>query len=281
MDKEARMLALIALGKVNSGGGLDGKDGYTPQKGIDYWTDEDKKEIIGYTKEICIEKNQGTENVGKILVVGTDGNLTLTDMPEGTGGDVIGVLDESNNILLSGDLADGTYTLKYENEDGTYSEIGTLEVGAIPKPVEPVTVDIGLRDGIRLGSDGGDRTGAAGSCATERIDLTNIPKPCTINLTKAKWAYATTSETGHIMTCARNASGTNLVVNYTNTSIGSGYFSVVSNNTQYTDLTVTVTSDEVAEICFSGTWASLNYSDSADSFAAANTKATLTYIPNA
>ena len=82
-----------------------------------------------------LNKQQGTENVGKILVVGTDGNLTLTDMPEGgASGDVTGVLDESNNILLTGYLADGTYTLKYENADGTYSEIGTLEVGAMPEP---------------------------------------------------------------------------------------------------------------------------------------------------
>ena len=33
---------------VNGGGkdGKDGKDGYTPQKGIDYWTEEDKQEIV-------------------------------------------------------------------------------------------------------------------------------------------------------------------------------------------------------------------------------------------
>ena len=46
-------------------------------------------------------------------------------------GDVIGTLDENNNVILSGDLADGTYTLKYENADGTYTEIGTLQVGEL------------------------------------------------------------------------------------------------------------------------------------------------------
>lgn len=95
-----------------------------------------KAEIVEQTKAVCLAKNQGVENVGKILVVGTDGILTLIDMPEGGGasGDVTGVLDESNNILLSGNLADGTYTLKYENTDGTYTEIGTLEVGEIEPP---------------------------------------------------------------------------------------------------------------------------------------------------
>lgn len=318
------------------------------------------------SKEIAdkLPKNQGAANVGKILVVGSDGNLTLTDMPEGgASGDVTGVLDESNNILLTGNLADGTYTLKYEvvgeNGEISYTEIGTLEVGSIVtytvaqnltnatsdnavtavrkgesitvnltandgynlksitvtmggtditstavsggkvtiasvtgdvvitavaeeiKVIEPVTVDIGLRDGIRLGSDGGDRTGATGYCATERIDLSDIPKPCTINLTKAKWAYDTTSETGYTMTCARNADGTNLVATYTNTSIGSGYFTVAADGTLTNGVIVTVTSDEVAEICFSGQWANTNYSDSNVSLAAANTKATLTYTPKA
>lgn len=120
-------ITTIPLGK--------GADGYTPQKGIDYWTEEDKAEMTAQVQAVCVAKNQGASNVGKILVVGTDGNLTLTDMPEGgASGDVTGVLDEANNILLSGNLADGTYTLKYENADGTYTEIGTLEVGEIEKP---------------------------------------------------------------------------------------------------------------------------------------------------
>lgn len=88
-----------------------------------------------------LPKFVGTDKVGKIAIVGTDGYVTWIDMPEGSSGDVIGTLDEANNILLTGNLADGTYTLKYENEDGTYTEIGTLEVGAIPEP-EPSTYSI-------------------------------------------------------------------------------------------------------------------------------------------
>lgn len=100
------------------------------------YTAEEINSKLGQIDELSEEianllpKNQGTANVGKILVVGTDGNLTLAEMPEaGASGDIVGVLDESNNILLSGNLADGTYTLKYQNTDGTFTDIGNLVVG--------------------------------------------------------------------------------------------------------------------------------------------------------
>ena len=96
-----------------------------------------KESIANY-----LPKNQGTANVGKILVVGTDGNLTLTEMPEGgASGDVIGTLDESNNILLSGNIAIGTYALVWVDDEGNTTGSGTLEVKAI-EPDEPVIVNL-------------------------------------------------------------------------------------------------------------------------------------------
>lgn len=87
---------------------------------------------FGKLSEEKVDKNWGASNVGKIFVVGTDGNITLIDMPEGgASGDVTGVIDENNNILLNGNIPEGTYTLKYLNEDGTYTEVGSLVVGAI------------------------------------------------------------------------------------------------------------------------------------------------------
>ena len=78
-----------------------------------------------------VPKNQGASNVGKILSVGSDGLLTLVPMPQGgASGDVVGTIDESNNILLTGELADGNYTIKYEMADGSMVEIGSLVVGA-------------------------------------------------------------------------------------------------------------------------------------------------------
>lgn len=164
-------------GETVSAGG--GSGGYTPQKGTDYWTEADKAEMTAQVQAVCVAKNQGAENVGKILVVGTDGKLTLIDMPEGgASGDVVGVLDEANNILLSGNLADGTYTLKYENNDGTYTEIGTLEVGAIPEPEpQPTNFFVVGGDGYlnpgRASGTGADRTDVPTSLLSNYIEVQN------------------------------------------------------------------------------------------------------------
>lgn len=47
-------------------------------------------------------------------------------LPSGSVGDVVGNVDSGNNIVLNGDLPDGTYTVKYEMEDGSTVNIGNL-----------------------------------------------------------------------------------------------------------------------------------------------------------
>lgn len=42
------------------------------------------------------------------------------------GNPIFGIVDENNNIILSGNLADGDYTVKYEMEDGSTVGIGNL-----------------------------------------------------------------------------------------------------------------------------------------------------------
>lgn len=42
---------------------------------------------------------------------------------------VFGTVDENNNIILSGELADGTYTVKYEDAEGNLIDIGALTYG--------------------------------------------------------------------------------------------------------------------------------------------------------
>lgn len=94
-------------------------------------------------------------------------------------GDVIGTLDESNNLLLSGNLANGTYTLKWLNSDGTYSDAGNIVVGEIEEPEEPEPTNLFVIGGDgyitdgRCSSTGEDRTGNTGYIVTNYIDIKN------------------------------------------------------------------------------------------------------------
>ncbi|MBO5258124.1 MAG: collagen-like protein [Clostridia bacterium] len=68
------------------------------------------------------------------LGVHTDGLVYIFKggVPIGTGvevgsdGDVVGYVDSANNIVVKGNLADGTYTVKYEMDDGSTIDIGNL-----------------------------------------------------------------------------------------------------------------------------------------------------------
>ena len=64
----------------------------------------------------------------------TDGKyyIFVNGTPVGTGmkfdkGDIFGYVDENNNIILNGNLTDGSYTVKYEMEDGSLMDIGDLK----------------------------------------------------------------------------------------------------------------------------------------------------------
>ena len=136
-------------------------------------------QIDNLSEEIAnyLPKNQGSANVGKILVVGTDGNLTLTDMPEGgVSGDVIGTFDEANNILLEGDIAIGTYTLSYVDKDGNLTGAGSLVVSEIGEPeptnfADPTSSD--WRKGYRLTTDAFQYKAVSGSEVTNFVNVQN------------------------------------------------------------------------------------------------------------
>lgn len=58
--------------------------------------------------------------------VSVDQEAIVQQVITALGTPVFGTVDEENNIILTGELAAGTYTLKYENADGTTTVIGTL-----------------------------------------------------------------------------------------------------------------------------------------------------------
>lgn len=81
-----------ALEQAKKSGDFDGKDGYTPQKGVDYWTAADKQEIID---ELGGAAGGGSSlptggTAGQVLTMGADGAY-WADPPEGGGGGTLSV----------------------------------------------------------------------------------------------------------------------------------------------------------------------------------------------
>lgn len=111
-----------AGGKGDTGAtGATGAAGYTPVRGVDYWTEVDQEAIIQQV----------------IAALGTP---------------VFGTIDENKHITLSGHLANGTYTLAFEDTDGFTSEICTIKKGNSYTNMIPLSVN----------SDGSEYVGANG-----------------------------------------------------------------------------------------------------------------------
>ena len=102
--------------------------------------DTNELEAKGYLTEHqdISGKADKTELNSLTLGVHTDGLIYLfkNGQPIGNGvsqstqgGDVVGYVDSENNIVLSGKLADGAYSLKYEFEDGHQVVIGNFSIG--------------------------------------------------------------------------------------------------------------------------------------------------------
>lgn len=85
-----------ALAQAKASGDFDGADGYTPVRGKDYYTEADKVEMVAMV----------IESLG--------------------GNPIFGIVDENNNIIVNGNLPDGTYSVKYEMENGNKVNIGNL-----------------------------------------------------------------------------------------------------------------------------------------------------------
>ena len=128
----------------------------------------------GYLKVSEFEKlTLGYHTDGKIYLF--NNNTILGNGVEiGMNGDVIGYIDSANNIILSGDLANDTYTVKYEMEDGTYVDIGSLSLGNTTEIINQIPLSIGS-DGEPFNGGQGWKTGyrLSGSSGNESA-LSNI-----------------------------------------------------------------------------------------------------------
>lgn len=89
----------------------------------------------GYMPEGCkikIDPSVNSEENHFVNVVRTlsdaEKEAIVQDVINALGTPIFGTVDEDKNIVLSGELAAGTYTIKYENSDGSSTTIGTVTV---------------------------------------------------------------------------------------------------------------------------------------------------------
>lgn len=66
---------------------------------------------------------------------------------------VFGSVDENNNIIISGNLADGTYSVKYKMEDGSTVNIGSLVLGT-EEPVNQIPISTNEDGTLCVGENG-------------------------------------------------------------------------------------------------------------------------------
>lgn len=108
--------------------GKDGKSAYAyAQDGGYTGTEAQFTQAMGKIPETI---SLGIASDGLIYIF-VDGTPVGTGIPQSTGasGDVFGYVDENNNIVIQGSLELGTYSVKYEMEDGSIVDIGNLVLG--------------------------------------------------------------------------------------------------------------------------------------------------------
>lgn len=100
-----------------------------PASDVYAWAKHPNKPTYTASEVGAISKNNltlGLHSDGKYYIF-ADGAPVGTGFEfSGNGGDVFGYVDENNNIILNGSLADGTYSIKYEMENGSTINIGNL-----------------------------------------------------------------------------------------------------------------------------------------------------------
>ena len=111
--------------------GADGKDGAqgpkgdTPVKGTDYWTSADKNAIVNDVNTLLTaEVETEVEN----QLDGAKAGIVAELIAQIGGLPVFGTVDENNVITTTTRLFNGTYVLRYKDENNTYSELAEFTV---------------------------------------------------------------------------------------------------------------------------------------------------------
>lgn len=152
---------------------------------------EDIREEISQLSSEKVDKTEVAIMV-ETEVEDAKGSIVQSIIDELQGLPVFGVVDENNIITVTNQLSNGTYTLRYENADGTLTPIGTITIGSGEPESTTYEVDIasiGYTDDARWSTSSGDiRTGVTGYTAINKIPLNRASgQTATITLSGITW----------------------------------------------------------------------------------------------
>lgn len=176
-------------------------------------------------------------------------------LPSGASGDVVGNVDSENNIVLLGNLADGTYTVKYEMEDGSTVDIGGLVLGTTARlPSEYQEVEW-----VQIVNDE-DRdvyscvhTNIPWNTATKIIaKVQNITSSNANDMVISAWVSDTQKAAPYVAT--RTTKTPNTMWGYVSELTGYAVSpsDIVATDTNANVFTATFTAASTADICFGG-----------------------------
>ena len=120
---------------------------------------------LGKVDTLETEVNQLSSEIASI-----NRDAIIEEVITALGTPVFGRVDADNNIILTGELADGTYTLKYEDAEGNTKVIGTIDtrpdytnmlLKAVDANDEPYNGGQGWKTNTRLSSSGAESTSSA------------------------------------------------------------------------------------------------------------------------
>lgn len=149
----------------------------------------------GTTKEVRFTAPQGDKgdkgDPGEFAI--GDQEAIVQQVIAALGTPVFGRVDAENNIILSGELVNGTYTLKYEDGEGNVTVIGTLNAsGGSDEPAyinlvdtaeapdsTAIYNDIGYRHGYYISSSSGHTADATNGTLSTATGLMPFAKDTT------------------------------------------------------------------------------------------------------
>ena len=148
------------------------------------WEAFDPSELSGNVDLTGYVKTEDLEQEVLSQLEGAKADIAQQVIDAFNGLPLFGTVDTDNNIKISSMLADGEYTLVYENSDGTTTELGTFivdgESGAdsnnliassVDSDGQPYNSGLGYKDGYRLNSSGVEAS-ASGKAVTGFIPVT-------------------------------------------------------------------------------------------------------------